>query len=89
MFVVVRGCFPCLASLGSHDRGASALVRVAYYINQALCIIWALLGSLRVASKSWSLLAHGERAGLIPGMMRLAQRGVESEEYHLLMFCAL
>ena len=65
------------------------MVRVAYYINQAPRTIRALLGSLRVASKSWSLLVDEERAGLILGMMRLVQKGVESEEYHLLMCCAL
>ena len=61
------------------------MVRVAYYINQALRTIRALLGSLRVASKSWSLLADEERAGLMPGMMRLAQ----CQEYDLLIFNAL
>ena len=65
------------------------MVRVAYYINQAPCTIRALLASLRVAGKSWSLLAHGARAGLMLWIMKLAQTGVESEEYHLLMFCAL
>ena len=64
------------------------MVRVAYYINQAPRTIRALLASLRVASKSRFFLADEERAGLMPGMSRLAQR-VESEEYDLLMFCAL
>ena len=51
------------------------MVLVVYYMHQALRTIRALLGSLRVASKSWFLLAHEERAGLMLGMMRLAQRG--------------
>ena len=53
---------------------------MAYYINQAPRTIRALLGSLRVASKSWSLLADEERAGLMPGMMRFGAERVESEE---------
>ena len=48
----------------------------AYEINLALRTIRALLGSLRVVSQSWSLLAHEEKAGLMPGMMLLAQRGL-------------
>ena len=62
---------------------------MAYYINQALRTIRALLGSLRVASKSWSLLADEERAGRMPGMIRFDAEGVEFEEHHLLMYCAL
>ena len=65
------------------------MVRVAYYINQAPRTIRALLGSLRVARKSWSLLVDVERAGLMLGMMRLAKRGFDSKEYHLLLCCAL
>ena len=60
------------------------MVRVAYYIHQALRTIRALLGSLRVASKSWSLVADEERAGRIAGDAFGAE-GVESEEYHLIM----
>ena len=70
---VIRGCLPCLASLGSHDRGAQAFVRVAYYMDQAARTIRALLGSLRVAIKSWSLSLDAQRAGLMLWMLRLAQ----------------
>ena len=65
------------------------MVRVVYYNHQALRAIRALLGSLRVASKSWSRVADEERAGLMLGMMGFDAEGVEFEEYHLLMFCAL
>ena len=37
---------------------------------------------LRFASKSWSILVDGEKAGLMPGMMRLAQRGLSRKVSH-------
>ena len=65
------------------------MVRVVDYIHQAPRTIRALLAPPRVASKSRSLLADEERAGLMLGMMGFDVEEVEFEEYHLLMFCAL
>ena len=77
LHVVIRGLFPCLASLGSYDRGAQELVRVFYYMNQAPCTIRALLGRWQGegGAHAWDDVFGAE--------------GGESEEYHLLKFCSL
>ena len=62
---------------------------MAYHINQAPRTIRALLASLRVAGKSWSLFGARGESGADAWDDAFGAEGAESEELHSLMFCGL
>ena len=65
------------------------MVRVVYYIHQAPRTFRALLGSLRFASKSWSLLTDEGEGAAHAWDDPFDAEGAQSEEHRLLMVSAL